>query len=123
MPDEVKQPFYNEVIKELHEALTAVAAKHPEVGSMSAVVDWKGALNDADIPFGVWVSDMGGKVQDPARIIGSAWQTLKALNMQLEAGSAYLQKLQTALTQTSKAILGQEQKTHQTNAAEQGQQG
>lgn len=113
--------FAETICDKLNTALTEIAAQHPEIGSLAAIIDWKGTLNDADIPHGVWVSDLGGQVTKPERMLGSAWQTLKVLNQQLGAATAFLQAVQKKLLQVSKELLELQQQKDSTSAPRQGE--
>ncbi|MCI0421518.1 MAG: hypothetical protein L0312_20215 [Acidobacteria bacterium] len=91
-PVEQPLPFDAAACERIRNCFAEVLLRHPEVRSLSATIDYYGALNDAKINHGVWIG-ANGAVEQPDAIFGSLFQTLKILNIQLERGLALTEHL------------------------------
>lgn len=85
-------PFDQEVCHVLRQAASVIFARHPEARSVAAVVDYFGALNDANIQKGIWVSPHG-PVDTPDGVFGSMFQQLRMLEEQFARAIGYAQQL------------------------------
>ena len=86
------------VCRALKEAAAAQLAVTPELRSVTVVLDWYGGLNDApEMQHGVWVS-ADGPVSAPDAVVGSALQTLRVLQHQVDRMPEVILTLQKELT-------------------------
>lgn len=103
-PTPPPRPFDEQVMAELRDAMTHVFLKHPEVGALAVVVNWRGALNDAKISHGLWLSPQG-PVTTMQDIIGSIGQTLKMFDFMLGQAARLEVGLRERVTQLGKELV------------------
>lgn len=90
-------PQFDEVIaNEFLELTRRLLVQHPELRTVSVVLDYSGRLNEAGLREGIWLG-RSGAVQAPDALAGSAGQTLKLLSRQLERGHLLLHELESRL--------------------------
>jgi len=103
------------VCNRLQEACRDVFLHHPEVKAVSVAICWNGKLNEAEINHGLWVGP-DGPVTTPDGIVGSVYQTLRLLDIQLGRGMELALKLQSDLTGLYKDLLDANEKLEKAKA-------
>lgn len=89
----------------LKEFAAAQLAVTPELRSVTVVLDWYGGLNDApEVQHGVWVCS-DGPVSAPDAVVGSALQTLRVLQHQIDRMTEVTLALQGELTRLAGRVV------------------
>jgi hypothetical protein len=92
-PEQTPRPTFDAAICELlRSAALDILSRYPEARSIAAVVDFHGALNDAEVNKGIWLGE-NGPVKNPAEIFGSIFQTLRLLESQVGRAVELVQQL------------------------------
>jgi hypothetical protein len=81
-PPERPDTFDVRLCDEVRRFILERCAAYPEVRTVAVVVDYKGAINDAQVHDSVWleIDAPNGIVNSPAAAFGSALQTIKLLD-------------------------------------------
>lgn len=117
-PDETERPTFDvAVMEKLREAFNTVFLAHPEVASLAVSINWAGNLNDAGISHGLWLNSDGGSVRKPDVMMGSVFQTMKLLSLQVAKTFEYAEGLRDFLENTTKEILKQSEELKEIKAA------
>lgn len=92
-PEPTPRPTFDAAIcEELRATALNILSRYPEARSIAAVVDFHGALNDAEVNKGIWLGE-NGPVKNPAEIFGSIFQTLRLLESQVGRAVELVQQL------------------------------
>lgn len=100
-------PFHVAAIESFRHTINEVLAKHPEVRSCTAVLDYRGGLNSAQIDKAIWMGE-NGPVQDIAAVIGSINNTLLALEVMFVRAHVLEEQLRQRLANLSKEVIVKE---------------
>lgn len=122
-PSPERLTFDVAVCAKLKDAFDRVFLEHPEVKALSATVTWNGALNDAEILHGVWLSSDGNAVKTADGVLTSISQTIKMLEEQLRRGAVIVDNMREQVTvlATEIAKKHEEAKALQKAGTEEGQ--
>ncbi len=117
-PDDTERPTFDvAVMDKLRAAFQGVFLAHPEVASLAVSINWAGNLNDAGISHGMWLNSDGGSVRKPDVMMGSVFQTMKLLSLQVAKTIEYAEGLRGLLEDTTKEVLKKREELKEIEAA------